>query len=150
MSPSHRIYGVNKLSLRAHRTRRLTAIRTHERASNKGKDEVRQHCLQILGHVLYYPHQKCKRVFLTVPQTGDTSQWLPLLSIILDSKEALKKPLFQKKPVTLNKPLVSFAAQSLIQDRPSCVVIYSIELEGLGWGWGGHGESPQGKAKNLS
>lgn len=89
MSPSHRICGINKLSLRAHRTRRLIAIQTHERASNKGKDEASRIVFiscATLGYS-YYLHQKCKGVFLTVPQTGDTSQWLPLLSIILGSKE---------------------------------------------------------------
>jgi hypothetical protein len=48
MLPSYRVCGINKVSLRAHRTKGLMAIGTPERLSNNGKDESRQ----LFPHVL--------------------------------------------------------------------------------------------------
>lgn len=115
MLSAYRACGINKLSLRAHGTKRLMPVQTHERPSNKGRNESRQLFLSVLSPVELLPVDLLHTVSIRNERKSssqslkqeDTSQWLPLLSIIFVSK----------KPVSLKKPAVIFATQSLIQDR---------------------------------
>lgn len=112
MLPAYRACGINKLSLRAHGTKRLMPIQTHERPSNKRRHESRQLFLSVLCPLELLPVGLLHTVSIRNGRKSssqslkqeDTSQWLPLLSIIFVSK----------KPVSLKKPAVSFATQSLI------------------------------------